>query len=113
MAKLQTQSLDKCKMPVVGGVNKNGIYSLLLTFDELAQTMTVSQTDATSVVAAGTGKYYTKDDDEAESYTDYKHRTIYLDYTFEDAGNTYQVNDSLVFVDTDIKFQEYKLSVYL
>jgi hypothetical protein len=112
MVNLHTQSLDKCRMPVVGGVNRDGKYSMLLTFDEDAQTMTVSQFNATSVVVTGTGKYYTKDDNEAESYTDYKHRTIYLDYTFEDGGNTYQVNDSLVFVDTGIKFEEYKLSVY-
>lgn len=111
MVKLYTRSLDQCSMPVVGGVNKNGKYSLMLTFDEDAQTMTVSQTDATSVVASGSGKFYTKDDDLAESYTDYKHRTIYLDYTFEDGGNTFQVNDSLVFIDTDMKFEEYKLVV--
>jgi hypothetical protein len=112
MVKLQTRSLDMCTMPVVGGVNKNGKYSMLLTFDEEAQTMIVSQVNASSVVVTGSGKYYTKDDSEAESYTDYKHRTIYLDYTFEDAGNTYQVNDSLVFIDTDMKFEEFKLSVY-
>jgi len=99
-------------MPVVGGVNKGGKYSMLLTFDEDAQTMTVSSLDSTSVVVAGTGNFYTKDDDEAESYTDYKHRTIYLDYTFEDGGDSYQVNDSLVFVDTGIKFDEYKLKVF-
>jgi len=64
------------------------------------------------VLVSGTGTYYTKDDDEAESYTDFKHRTIYLDYTFEDGGDTYQVNDSLVFIDTGIKFREYKLNVY-
>lgn len=112
MVKLQTRSIDKCTMPVVGGVNKNGKYSMLLTFDEEAQTMNVSQFDGTSVVVSGTGKYFTRDDNEAESYTDYKHRTIYLDYTFEDAGNTYQVNDSLVFIDTDMKFEEYKIGVY-
>jgi len=112
MVKLTTRSLDKCMMPVVGGVNKNGKYSMLLTFDEDAQTMIVSQFDPASVVVAGSGKFYTKNDSEAESYTNYKHRTIYLNYTFEDGGNTYQVNDSLVFVDTDMKFEEYKLSVY-
>lgn len=112
MVKLQTRSLATCSMPVLGGVNKGGKYNMLLTFDEAAQTMAVTQFDTTSVVVAGSGSYYTKEDDEAESYTDFKHRTIYLDYTFEDGGDTYQVNDSLVFIDTDMKFQEYKVSVY-
>lgn len=112
MVKLQTRSIDECSMPVVGGVNKNGKYSMMLTFDEDAQTMIVSQFDSTSVVVAGSGEFYTKDDDKAEKYTEYKHRTIYLDYTFTDGGNTYQVNDSLVFIDTDMKFEEYKLRVY-
>jgi len=112
MVALGTQSMDQVRMPTVGGVNKGGIYSMMLTFDEDAQTVAVSQYDASSVLVSGTGTYYTKDDDEAESYTDFKHRTIYLDYTFEDGGDTYQVNDSLVFIDTGIKFREYKLNVY-
>ncbi|MCK7531347.1 MAG: DUF5627 domain-containing protein [Marinilabiliales bacterium] len=48
----------------------------------------------------GTGKFYSKADPEAESYNGKKHRTIYLDYTYVDGANTYQVKDSLVFVDT-------------
>ncbi|MCF8391703.1 MAG: DUF5627 domain-containing protein [Bacteroidales bacterium] len=112
MVKLTTRSLDQCSMPVVGGVNRNGKYRMLLSFDETAQNMTVSRFDSTTVVVAGSGKFYTKEDAEAESYTDYKHRTIYLDYTFEDGGNTFQVNDSLVFIDTDMKFEEFKVGVY-
>jgi hypothetical protein len=99
-------------MPVVGGVNQAAQYKLMLTFDENAKNVTVSQFDGSTVAANGSGKYYTKDDDEAESYTEYKHRTIYLDYTYEDGGDTYHTNDSLVFLDTDVTFEEFELTVF-
>lgn len=112
--KLTTKSLTESFMPTVGGTNKEGTdakYSMLLTFDESNKTVAVSQKDASSVVVTGTGKYYSKDDGESESYNSKKHRTIYLDYTYEDEGVNYQVNDSLVFVDTDMKFEEFSVIV--
>ncbi|MDA3823849.1 MAG: DUF5627 domain-containing protein [Bacteroidales bacterium] len=112
MVKLSTRSLTECVMPVVGGVNQAAQYKLMLTFDENAKNVTVSQFDGSTVAANGSGKYYTKDDDEAESYTEYKHRTIYLDYTYEDGGDTYHTNDSLVFLDTDVTFEEFELTVF-
>jgi hypothetical protein len=111
MAKLTTRSLTQSVMSIVGGTNKDGIYNMLLTFDENSQSVAISQLD-TSVVVNGTGKYYTKDDDEAESYTEYKHKTIYLDYTYVDGGDTFHANDSLVFLDTDVIFEEFQVTVY-
>lgn len=112
MLKLSTSSLTECAMPIVGGVKTGGKFKLLLNFDESTKNVTISPFDAGSFVASGTGKYYTKDDDEAESYTGYKHRTIYLDYTFEDGGDTYHANDSLVFLDTDVVFEEFAVTVF-
>ncbi len=40
-----------------------------------------------------------------------KYRTIYLDYNYVDGLNTYHVNDSLFFVDSDMKFEEFVIQV--
>ncbi|MFC2115924.1 DUF5627 domain-containing protein [Bacteroidota bacterium] len=111
MVQLSTKTLDESVMSVIGGNKTGGKFSALLSFNESNKTITVSQTKASSVVINGTGKYFTKDDPESESYTDQKHRTIYLDYTYEDGGTTYQVNDSLVFIDTGVIFEEFSFSV--
>lgn len=114
MTKLTTKSLTENYMPTVGGTYKeasNAKYSMLLTFNKDNKSVIVSQKNATSVVVNGTGKYYSKEDAGAEGYNGKKHRTIYLDYTFVDGGNTYQVNDSLVFIDTDMKFETFAVKV--
>jgi len=114
MTKLTTKSLTENYMPTVGGTNKaatNAKYNMLLTFNKDNKSVTVSQKDAATVVANGTGKFYSKADAESEGYNGKKHRTIYLDYTYVDGANTYQVNDSLVFVDTDMKFEVFTVKV--
>lgn len=111
--KLNTSSLSQSVTDKVAGggayeARRNQGYTMLLTFDEANNTVAVEQKDATTSPISGTGVYYSKDDDLAESYNGKKHRTIYLDYTFEDVrGKRFQVNDSLVFVDTDMKFEEF------
>jgi len=112
MVLLSTESLDESVMSIIGGNKTGGKYSSLLSFNETDKTITVSQTDTSSVVINGSGKYFTKDDPESEDYNSKKHRTIYLDYTYEDGGTSYQVNDSLVFIDTGIIFEEFKYSVF-
>jgi hypothetical protein len=114
MTKLTTKSLTENYMPTVGGTNTEAInakYSMKLTFNKDNKSVNVSQKDASSVVANGTGKFYSKADAQAEGYNGKKHRTIYLDYTYVDGANTYHVNDSLVFVDTDMKFEEFQVVV--
>ncbi|MCX6325162.1 MAG: DUF5627 domain-containing protein [Bacteroidia bacterium] len=114
MTKLTTKSLTENFMSTVGGTNKEGAnakYSMLLTFNKDNKSVTISQKSASTVVVNGTGKYYFKADTEAEGYNGEKHRTIYLDYTYVDAGNTYHANDSLVFVDTDMKFETFAVQV--
>lgn len=114
VSKLTTKSLTENFMPTVGGTNKESSdakYSMILAFDEANKTVTVSQKDDSTVVVSGTGKYFSKDDSESEGYNGKKHRTIYLDYTYEDGGVNYQVNDSLVFIDTDMKFEDFVVNV--
>ncbi len=114
ITKLTTRSMTQNYMPTVGGTNKesgNAKYSMLLTFDDANKSVTVARRNATTVLATGTGKFYSKTDSQAESYNGKKHRTIYLDYTYVDGANTYQVNDSLVFVDTDVKFESFEVQV--
>jgi len=114
MTKLTTKSLTESYMPTVGGTNKqasNAKYIMKLTFNKDNKSVAVAQKDASSVVVNGTGKYYSKADSEAEGYNGKKHRTIYLDYTYVDGANTFHVNDSLVFVDDDMKFEEFAVKV--
>jgi len=114
MTKLTTKSLTENYMPTVGGTNKetsNAKYSMLLTFNKSNKTVTVSQKSASTIVVNGTGKFFSKDDPGAEGYNGKKHRTIYLDYNYVDGASTYHVNDSLVFVDTDMKFEEFAVKV--
>lgn len=114
MTKLTTKSLTESYMSTVGGTNKelaNAKYSMNLTFNKANKSVTVSQKGATTVAVSGTGKYYSKADAGAESYNGKKHRTIYLDYTYQDGTNSYQVKDSLVFVDTDMKFEDFQVVV--
>jgi len=114
ITKLTTKSLTESYMSTVGGTNKesaNAKYSLNLTFDKANKSVKVSQRSTATVVVNGTGKYFSKAEPEAESYNGKKHRTIYLDYTYQDGANSYQVKDSLVFVDDDMKFEEFAVKV--
>jgi hypothetical protein len=114
MTMLTTNSLTENFMSTVGGTNKEGAnakYSMKLTFNKQNNSVVVSQRGTSTVVANGTGKFYSKSESNAEGYNGKKRRTIYLDYTFVDGANTYQVNDSLVFVDTDMKFETFAVNV--
>ena len=94
------------------GFSTDETFRMLLDFNHDNQSLTVSQLDSASAVVSGTGIYYSKDEGEAESYNNNKHRTIYLDYTYVDGTDSYAVNDSLVFVDTDVTFEEFTVSVF-
>jgi hypothetical protein len=119
--KLTTKSLTENYMPSVGGFNKESFsdpeFSMLLTFDEATNNVTVSQRAGLTrkneeyVAVTGTGKFYTKNDPESESYNEKRRRTIYLDYTYAYKGNTFNAKDTLVFIDTDVKFETFKIEV--
>jgi len=111
MAKLTTKSLTENYTKTIGGAERTEEDQLLLTFNKDNNSVLVSHKEGSAITANGTGSFYSKDEDNSESYNGYKHRTIYLNYTFEESGITYQVNDSLVFVDTDIKFEDFTINV--
>lgn len=111
MVKLSTLSLTDSEMDIAAGTFSGDFWAIQLTFNKENKTVTVSQKDETTVSATGTGVYYTKDDSESESYNGKKHRTIYLDYTLQQASNIWTVKDSLVFADTDVVFEEFTVNV--
>ena len=109
---LSTTSLTENIMGHAAGLSPDESYRMLLTFNYDNQTVTVSQLDSTSADVSGTGSYFTKDESESESYNNNKHRTIYLAYTYVDETGSYAVNDSLVFVDTDVTFEEFTVTIF-
>jgi hypothetical protein len=109
---LSTNSLTENIMSYAAGQATDESFRMQLTFDHSGQTLTVSRLDTTTVDVNGTGSYYTKEQGESESYNGNKHRTIYLEYSYIVGTDTYAVNDSLVFVDTDVRFEEYTVTVY-
>lgn len=109
---LNTTSLTENMMGHAAGMATDASFVMNLIFDHDNQDVVVSQADATTADVSGTGIYYTKDDDQAESYNGNKHRTIYLDYIYNDGTDDYQVNDSLVFIDTNVTFEEYTVTFY-
>jgi hypothetical protein len=111
---LSTTSLTENIMGHAAGLSTDDSFRMQLTFDHASQTVSVSQVDTTTVQVSGTGIFYTWDEVESESYNGNNHRTIYLEYTWVDNVNavTYLVNDSLVFVDTDVTFDEYTITIY-
>jgi hypothetical protein len=111
MVRLTTLAKDKCIMHTMAGIfTGNELFTMVLTFNEDNKTITISRVSGSTVSVSGTGTYVTKEDPESESYNGQKHRTMYLDYTFS-RGDTYTVNDTLVFVDTDVVFEQFDFTV--
>jgi hypothetical protein len=104
---LETVSLTENNMENAAGMAGE----MLLTFNHANQTVVVSQRDSTTADVSGSGVYFSKDDAESEAYNDQKHRTIYLEYTYNDGADDYFVNDSLVFVDTNVRFEEFTITL--
>ena len=111
-ALLATTSLTENMMDHAAGMATDDSYRMKLVFDHDNQSIVVTRADTATANVSGTGVYYSKDDSEAESYNANKHRTIYLDYIYNDGTDDYQVNDSLVFIDTDVTFEEFTLTIF-
>lgn len=109
---LATTALDENIMGHAAGFATDETFRMLLDFNHDNQTLTVSQLDSASAVVSGSGIYFTSTEAEAEAYNNNKHRSIYLEYTYTDGTDSYAVNDSLVFVDTDVRFEEYTVTIY-
>lgn len=109
---LATSSLTENIMGHAAGLATDNSFRMKLTFDHTRKDLLVSQVDTATADVSGTGIYFTKDDNESESYNGNKHRTIYLDYIYNDGTDDYQVNDSLVFMDTDVTFEEFAVTIF-
>jgi hypothetical protein len=109
---LSTTSLTENIMGHAAGMAADESHRMNLIFDHEGQDLVIAQVDSSTAMVSGTGVYYSKDDPEAESYNGNKHRTIYLDYIYNDGTDDYQVNDSLVFIDTDVTFEEFSVTIY-
>ena len=94
---LATTSLTDNIMDHAAGMATDDSFRMKLIFDHDNQSVVVSRADTTTADVSGTGIYYSKDDSESESYNGNKHRTIYLEYIYNDGTDDYQVNDSLAF----------------
>lgn len=109
---LSTTSLTENIMGHAAGMATDETFRMKLDFDHDNQNVVVTRADTATADVSGTGIYYTKEDSESESYNGNKHRTIYLDYIYNDGADDYQVNDSLVFIDTDVTFEEFAVTVF-
>ncbi len=109
---LATTSLTENITDYAAGMATDESFRMKLIFDHDNQSVVVTRADTTTVDVSGTGIYYSKEDSESESYNGNKHRTIYLEYIYNDGTDDYQVNDSLVFIDTDVRFEEYTVTVF-
>ncbi len=111
MVLLTTSAADKCIMHTMAGVfSGNALFTMLLTFNKEDKTINISQVSGSTISVSGTGTFLSQDDSESESYNDQRHRTMYLDYTFT-RGDTYTVKDTLVFVDTDVVFEQFEYAI--
>ena len=111
-ALLATTSLTENIMDHAAGMATDETFRMKLVFDHDNQNVVVTRADTAAADVSGTGIYYTRDDSESESYNGNKHRTIYLDYLYNDGTDDYQVNDSLLFIDTDVRFEEFAVSIF-
>lgn len=81
-----------------------------LSFDNDGNVV-VSQAPNSLIVVTGSGTYINPGADGADSWGEKSRRTISLDYTFSEGGNHYRCVDTFVFRDTDMKLEEYSITV--
>ena len=63
-----------------------------------------------TVSVTGTGEYYDKSSS-TESWTGLTWQSMYLEYTWDDGTNVHVVNDTLVFRDRGIKYEEHEIYI--
>jgi len=68
---------------------------------------TLTNTPASAYAVTGTGKYVKG----VEEWGGNKHQALYLNYQITQGVNSHQVNDTLVFRDKNVKFEEFSMVV--
>lgn len=110
---LSTLSLTESVMPKLAGSLSDTNHKVKLIFDPADGTVAVEKLDINTVnVSKGEGVFFSPKDAKAESYNGKKHTTIYLNYKFDEGTKSYESRDSLVFIDNDMTYEEFIVTVY-
>lgn len=83
-----------------------GKFEMQITVDDNGN-CTIAQTAASAYPITGTGKYVKG----IEEWGGNKQQAFYLNYQITQGANTHQINDTLVFRDKNVKFEEFTMVV--
>ncbi len=83
------------------GINTGGRYKMKLIFDDSGN-IQVEAISSSPIKANGSGKYV----EDGGEWGGQKHNAIFLEYTYLLGGNNHVVNDTLVFRDNGVKFEQ-------
>ncbi len=101
-----TSSLSSVETNRVGNNTGAGDYGLSLVINGGAITIT-GRADSEDNIS-GSGTFLTREDEAAEAWGNESRKTMFLEYTYTDSnGANHRVNDTLVFRNDDIRFEEY------
>lgn len=106
-------SVARNKVMTNGVGNLYGTNSMELTFANdkgESGSITITPRFGSPIVVTGSGQYNEKTTSE-ESWTGLKWQSMYLSYSYDNAGLTHNVRDTLVFRDRGIKWQENSIIV--
>ncbi len=94
--------------------SEDGDYAMILEFSNMwgrpGGQIEITPEENALYQVSGTGQYYDKENS-SESWIGLKWQSMHLNYTYDDGTYFYQVNDTLVFRDRGIKFEEHNLTI--
>lgn len=91
------------------GVNKGDLFKMELAIADDG-TITISSVEA-ALPASGTGRFVDREDPDAESWGGEPRKTMFLNYTYENEGVFHQANDTLIFRNDVIVFEEFEITI--
>lgn len=91
------------------GQNVGNNFQMELTIADDGSITISPVTGANSVT--GTGRFVTKDDADAESWGGQSHKTMFLEYEYENGGVFHRVKDTLVYRNDNTVFEEFDLTI--
>lgn len=107
LTELATLSKDESLMNRVGRDNSN---SMILTIDQNGS-VTISSPEGSSLTISGTGEFVKPTDSRSLSWGDKAYQTLFLNYTYDDGEVYHKVNDTLVYRNDGLIFEEFILGV--
>lgn len=91
------------------GLNSGDNFKMNLKFNEDGS-IAISSVDG-GLPASGTGRFVTKADSDAGIWGNESHKTIFLNYKYQNNGVYHRCKDTLVFRNDDLKFEEFEIGV--